>query len=112
MTWGDFTDYLNLLDAAERLPSNVIWSARNFAALLRLQFDLPPPSAVPTPVNTLQLVWDLGEHHLEIEIDAKNADWFYRNRKTEAIASGLHPALEVPVELKEYLKFLATRRST
>lgn len=44
---------------------------------------LPPPDQAGEIDGTFQMVWDLNEHHLEIDVLREGGyEWFYRNRTT------------------------------
>lgn len=52
--------------------------------------------------NVRQLIWDKGEHHLEIDLTPQGYEWFYRNRTTEHFeGDSLGPYEFLPEELKE-----------
>lgn len=45
---------------------------------------MPLPAACTGPDGQMFYSWDKDEHHLEIELDPGDGNfWFYRNRKTE-----------------------------
>lgn len=45
------------------------------------------PPAVSTGERTVFMSWDVGPHHLEVEVETgKPSEWFYRNRVTGELA--------------------------
>ena len=76
---------------------------------LTVNARLQPPQTAPTPEDALSMVWDSGEHHLEVDVDAhRKVSFFYSNRhtrKTEAREGSL--ASHLPKRLDEIVKLLA-----
>jgi hypothetical protein len=54
--------------------------------------------------DKLQIVWDLNEHHLEIDVFSLNFDWFYRNRITENLDGEDNCAFPFNSKILEYVK--------
>lgn len=93
------------LDAARGVST--VWNKLRYAAP-----GLPVPAAAPTAEDGVQLVWDRGRHHLELDVDANGTfEWFYLDRDTDMTNSGDGIAVRAPVpeDLRAYLAaFFAT----
>ncbi len=74
----------------------------------RLRHVLPTvriPAAGPTADGALQLAWDRGRHHVDLDIYADGrVDWFYLDRNTGETAGGEGTSSRVPDELHRYLQ--------
>lgn len=64
-----------------------------FSKLVELSPNLGAPQAGPSEEHMLQLVWDAGRHHLEVDVGERYFEWFYRDR----VSGGFEGAERCPV---------------
>ena len=85
---GLWATYAEGLKASGAFSSGHVDYVNAFLSKVRATIDesFPYPHAGPTPEGALQLVWDKGEHHVDIDIYPTGTfEWFYSNRATSAI---------------------------
>lgn len=100
-----WSDYLASLSGLPR-PQRVL-TERLVQAVQALQPILGFPQAAPVADGVLQLVWDRGPHHFEIDALPEGLfEWFYRHRGTEKLAGGEHCTLPKSLRLPAQLERL------
>jgi hypothetical protein len=71
--WANYLAALSLSSPALAEDATLLWS--------RYESYLWPPEASLTEDKGLLMVWDLDQHHLQIEVFSNGSyDWFYRDR--------------------------------
>ena len=69
--------------------------------------DLPEPAAMPLEDGGVQMCWDKGEFHFEIDIFANETyEWFYRNRFINSYQGGELSVYFFPAEMLTRLQLL------
>ena len=104
--YEEWLDYLSRLP--DRKIADVILQFWNEAVEVCKPKTLMAPGAMPLdyPKNNWELAWDNEEHHLDIDIDYDGRlDWFYRNRKTDDLATA--DAIGITDLLAEKLRLIA-----
>ncbi len=64
-----------------------------------------PPQSGPTVDEALHLVWDRGEHHLEMEVYPQQFEWFYSNRAAGSF-DGKEGCSHITDDLKAYVELM------
>ncbi len=83
--WDTYTEGLK---ASGSFSAEHVDYVKAFFLRIRSTIDegFPLPHAGPTPEGALQLVWDRGEHHVDVDIHPTGTfEWFYSNRATNAM---------------------------
>lgn len=82
--WDDYLAHLETPHG--RFTSAHVDAVRSVWRRLRaLSPSMPLPQVAPTEDGLLLLVWDIGEHHLEVAVgQGHKAEWLYVNRVTDA----------------------------
>ena len=73
-------DYIERLRAERRISDTVADATRRAYTMAP---TLPMPNAGDGPSGEMILSWNIGPHHLEVEIEPSGeAEWFYLNFQT------------------------------
>lgn len=74
----------------------------------KLNPQIAPPQCGPAGESALELVWDLGRHHIEVDVHAnERADWFYSNRESGVFEGNDNCEIgQLPKRLGDYIKTL------
>jgi hypothetical protein len=85
-----FQNYLDRLQATERVPAVQVEIGRRIWASLRaaLGGTFPMPVAGPTEDGALELSWTRKRRHVSVEVYPEGWEWFFRDRETDVIDGG------------------------
>lgn len=94
MSWKAWSAFLEELQLRYRLPVEQVLVARRAAsAVCGYTKDAHPTQSGLVEDRDeegpwLQLVWDKGRHHLEVDVaPGGDLEWFYRDRETDRVHS-------------------------
>lgn len=101
-SWEDHLARLQVQSEIFR-PSHIAAVQRMWHRLRDSQPGLGAPQAGPTLDGAMELVWDHGEHHLELDIREDGFDWFYSNRSTGVFEDSEVDGESIPDHLRDLL---------
>ena len=98
-----WTAFLNGLSGNYADAARALWGK-----LVRSVPQIRIPQAGPTPDGSFQLVWDRGEHHVEVDVYPEgHLEWFYRNRRTGEVEGADEQIGDLPPLLVKHLESCA-----